>query len=290
MKDLILHDAVRKQLDDFITKPSHAVMLIGPDGSGKRTLSIRLAEALLKLEEADSVLKHPYFLIIEPQNGTISIESVRQLHEHLRLKTVGSANLRRIIVVESAHAMTTEAQNAFLKILEEPPEDTVIILTVSGQKNVLPTIYSRAQHILIKPSSRDKLVGLLVNKGYDEKEVVKAIYLSNGRIGLLKALLEQDSEHPLAAAIKHAKEILISPTYMRLIEIESLAKDKQKIHIFLEALQRISRAALQQSSSSGREKDIKKWHSILKSVFNTQKLLDKNANTKLLLTDLMFNL
>ena len=132
--------------------PSHALMLVGPAGSGKRTLAESLVELVLGLEPGRSA-GHPYALIIEPEEPgkAIGIEAVRQLEKFLALKVPGKAKEHdRAVVLENAHLLTPQAQNALLKTLEEPPAGTVLILTVNHGQSVLPTIRSRAQTVTVE--------------------------------------------------------------------------------------------------------------------------------------------
>lgn len=81
------------------------------------------------------------------------IESIREIIHFLTIQTTKKGELRAV-VVEDAHLMTPEAQNAFLKTLEEPPRDTIIILTAPRDDLLLPTITSRC---LIIPSELQEM-------------------------------------------------------------------------------------------------------------------------------------
>lgn len=290
IKELLLHPSVKRQLDDFTARPSHALMLIGPEGSGKRTLALTLAAKLLGLPESETVLTHPYTLLLVPTENSLSIAAIRHLNERLALKTLGTGSIRRIIIVESAHTLTIEAQNAFLKILEEPPADTVIIMTVVGQRSMLPTVYSRTQQIIIRQLDKEVLLRSFTERGFKQTDAEKAFYVSDGRIGLMHALLQQDKNHPLIEAIDTAKQLLKLPGFGRLSYVDKISKDKEQINILLEALQRVAHAALVRASERQSDRVIRHWRNTLESIHVTRSMWQKNANPKLLLTDLLLNL
>lgn len=89
--------------------------------------------------------------IVEQEKGTIGIEEVRNLQKKLFLKPLKSPT--KAVVVKNAENLTITAQNALLKSLEEPPENTIIILTVSNKDLLLPTILSRCKIIELKGES-----------------------------------------------------------------------------------------------------------------------------------------
>src|SRR6476661_301276 len=153
MINLVMHPSTQTQLEHFIARPAHAVLLTGPAGIGKTALAEAMAAEIL----GRSLESYPYYQMVRPDGLSISIEAVRQLQKFLMLKTTGQQPIRRIVVVEHAHTMTTEAQNAFLKLLEEPPADTLLILTANSARSLMPTILSRAQQISINAPAESQL-------------------------------------------------------------------------------------------------------------------------------------
>jgi len=273
----------------FIDTPSHAVQLIAPTGFGKSTVAVTLARALLNLNDKQ-LESYPYFRRFTPDKGNIGIETVRDITTFLKLRTTGQGKIRRVIVIESADSMTIEAQNAILKLLEEPPADTVIIMTVSVETHMLSTITSRSQRILLHSPDRQATVTFFVQHGYSEERVATAYLMSGGLVGLMHAILTSDTEHPLVQAIDQAKTILKSDTFERLAMVDEIAKEKQ-VDQLLFALKQTSQAALTHAASqSGRDAAVRRWHSVLRYVHRAEKLHASSAQPKLLLTDLFLNL
>jgi len=100
------------------------------------------------------------FLAVSPdEKGTIGIEEIRNLKYFLWQKP--TASFKRMVIIESAQAFTVEAQNAALKIVEEPPEHSLIIFLAKTAEDLLPTLNSRLQKIYFPETSKKSGVGEL---------------------------------------------------------------------------------------------------------------------------------
>jgi DNA polymerase-3 subunit delta' len=284
---LILHESTRAQLESFMARPAHALLLVGPTGIGKTAVAEALGSHLLATPNLGI---YPYYLAIRPQNGSISIDAIRELQNFLRLKTIGEHPFRRLALIEHAQMLTTEGQNAFLKLLEEPPADTVIILTADSSRGLLPTILSRAQTIAITAPTEDQLKALLDKSDKSVEAGKQAYFLSGGLPGLLSAMLQDEAEHPLLASVALAKQLLQKSIFERLVAVDTLAKDKQAAAQLVDSLERIARAGLAGAAAKQSRPLITRWHVIRKSCLEARKSLHSNANTKLVLDNLFFRL
>lgn len=288
--DLLLHPRTKLQLTNFLSKPSHGVILTGSEGSGKRTLAMTLACGLLDVKDATKLLDYPYYSELDPESSGITIDEIRSLQKLLTLKTPTGTrgNLRRVITILDAQRMQTEAQNALLKNLEEPPLDTAIILTASGG-NLLPTIYSRLQTIEVLPVSQEMAVTYFTSKGVGAAKLAGSYALSQGQAGLLSTLLN-DEEHKLKNWVTIAKQLIGGTLSERLIKVDELGKDKSDLKYLIDALQRIAHAALSKASLEGNKLAVQRWRKIMTKAQDTSQAYDNNANPKLLLDDLFLNL
>lgn len=286
MKDLVLHPLTRRQLEAFAAKPSHALILIGPTGSGKRTLALRLAETVLQLPDG-GFSTHPYALLITPETDgkAIGIEAVRNLEQFLSLKVPGKAEHDRAVVIEDAHLLTTEAQNALLKMLEEPPLGTLIILTVNHEQGVLPTIRSRAQSVPVGRLDRPALDIHFKTQGFEKTAIDRAYAISGGLPGLMDALLNE-SEHSLIQATDYARRLLSQSAYERLTLVDELAKQRPLAIDVTAILQQMAHVALQTASGPA----AKKWQSVLRAGYEAGEALSNSGQPKLVLTRLMLSL
>jgi len=116
---------------------AHGHALIGPENSGK----MGLLELFLKNFIPVDSMVHPDIRVIEPQDDVITINTIREARSWLSLTPLAAD--KKVLIINRAHTLNKEAQNAFLKILEEPSERTFIFLLLNHAKRILPTVYSR---------------------------------------------------------------------------------------------------------------------------------------------------
>ena len=285
MDKLLLHPTTEHQLKALLQSKPHAVLISGAEGVGKQMIAEHFVAQLFGPNST------PRLLHISPQTSGVGIEEVRKIRDFLHRKTTGTASIRRIVLVSNAHAMTTEAQNALLKTLEEPPADTMIILTASDPTALKQTIRSRTQQLLVLPVSLVSAEEYFKQLGgYKQQSVPAAYYMSDGRVGLLKAILEGSAEHGLVTAIAQAKEILKMSTYQRLLQVDALAKEKELLALLLQGLERVVISGLRQAANTENEKSIRKFYNLSKLVQSTQDALSKNVNAKIVLTELFIQM
>jgi len=285
--NILIHPQTEEALEKLLRDSPHAILFSGNEGAGKTYVAKVFSATSLGLSSIDTLENYPYFRIISPHNTVISIEQIRNLQKFLQLKTPGVQSVRRVIIIEDAGSMNTEAQNALLKTLEEPPDDTVIILTAPSTQKLKATIYSRVTAIPVLPVSKGHAEEYFQNS--PAEKLRKAFAISGGQAGLLSALVN-DAEHPLIKHIDEAKELLSASKYERLKMVEELAKQKPDIPTLLYALKIICIAALNNAARKNEHSQITRWHSSLKLIYNTESALQHNPNTKLLLTSLLLQL
>lgn len=285
MEQFVLHPLTRQQLEAFQASPHHAVQLIGPAGSGKASLAIELASALLETESSNFI-SYPYKMHVQPEAGkAIGVEKVRELEHFLSLKVPTSQQANRVIIFENAQLMTEEAQNALLKTLEEPPEKTIIILTVSQSQALLPTVISRLVSLQVHKPDKAALEEHFLGKRHGTERIAKAYAISGGLPGLMHALLESEV-HPLLRATETARQLLRQSTFERLSQVDSLAKDKNYARNVCFILQQMAHAALQNANGIA----ARKWQLVLAHSYQANEALQQNASPKLALTNLLLHL
>jgi DNA polymerase-3 subunit delta' len=210
----------------------------------------------------------------------------------VKLKLPANARNWRIILIENAHNLTNESQNALLKLLEEPPQQTIFLLTAQSLEKILPTIRSRTQQLTLTLPSQPAIKAFFQSRGHEETVVQQASMMSGGLPGLTAAILEND-EHPLKDALQTAKMLLKSTQFERLCYVDSLAKDKPKTLQLLFVLQHMARAATAQgarASDGSATKRIKQWHRVQKAAYEAEQAYAVSAQAKLTLTNLMLSL
>jgi len=105
---------------------------------------------------------HPDFIRIQPAGPFIKIDQIRTLCQTLAMKPYEAKV--RVVLISNAQMMNPAAGNALLKMLEEPPVRTILILVTSHPADLLPTIVSRCQQIHFLPISHENLVAALVRR------------------------------------------------------------------------------------------------------------------------------
>lgn len=178
----------------------HAILLTGPDKVGKFTILKKLAQ-ILQCEDGnlESNLcrqidegNHLDTFLFEDDGEKIKIEEIRRLKENLNLSTQSNW---KIVVIQNIERMTIPAANSLLKILEEPPNRVLFLLSASHEMNLLDTIISRCRVYRAGCCSVDEMHNHLKQE-YTEIEdyyLSRACEFSAGHIGKAMNLIE-DSE------------------------------------------------------------------------------------------------
>jgi DNA polymerase-3 subunit delta' len=290
MDELLIRNQTASDIQNIVQGNAHAILLSGPEGAGKITLGRSLIVQRLGLSGPSMLAKHPYYKEVTPIKGTIGIDDIRDLQRFLQLKTTGNQSWRRAVLIADSDRMTIEAQNALLKSLEEPPNDTALVLTAQGTLNLKPTIYSRVQRLEVLPIDIKEAVTYFSAQGYDVAEIEKAYAISGGYAGLLTALISEDQDHVLYQQIDLVKNILTREVFERLKEVDTIARQKQQLPLFFQSCRLIYSAALKNATEKGDKLRINYLIRSLKSVYAAEAALGSNPNVKLLLTNLMLNI
>ena len=192
---------------------SHAYIFVGPPQVGKTALALNLAQGVNCLATVDAQpcgecgqcqriaqMRHPDVQIVERDAGAtrlgprteIGIDQVREVQHAAALRPYEGTC--RVFIFQDADAMSAEASNALLKLLEEPPDSVLLVLLTNESESILPTILSRCQRIDLNPLPVDTVAAELQRVAdMPFKEAIELAQLSGGRLGwALKAA--QDPE------------------------------------------------------------------------------------------------
>lgn len=193
----------------------HAFLIGGPLGSGKSVLATEIAAAVncerkndfahslpcRKCESCRRIFEGNYpdvkILSRTKDRATLGVEAVKDFREDMFLSSTESDY--KIYIIDDAESMTPEAQNALLKVLEEPPKSVMIILLAKECDRILTTIKSRAQYISMSRFDDERLASLLLSesaearnlKALDEERFLSLIKSADGRLGLAKKLINK---------------------------------------------------------------------------------------------------
>lgn len=190
----------------YSKKLSHSYFFIGEEDLGKR----EIAEEFVKLlncktdsrgynpcntcSSCRAIEKKicPDFEIIEGEKKEIKISEIRKICEKLNLKPYNS--LFKTVIIDNAERLNKEAQNALLKTLEEPWENSILILISSQPEKLVPTIISRTQIIKFFNVSENRIKEYLKEQGLSEEKIKDYLFYSESKPGKIKNFLKNPEE------------------------------------------------------------------------------------------------
>jgi len=151
-------------------------------------------------------LADPYKIVRYEKPGSISIEEVRNAQRSLFYTPVEGKV--KVLIVQDPEKMSIEAENCFLKTLEEPPRNSLLIFLSSEPEKLLPTIVSRCQRIRFKRMS-EELITKRLEKDFDipEKKALHYARLSEGSLGLSLSLVQGEKEEVRLKGVEFLKII-----------------------------------------------------------------------------------
>ena len=225
----------------------HAYLFCGPPGLGRRTLALRLAQALNCTRPISAgipcgqcrdckqiaAMQHPDMNVIEPTDkelnpdpsGIIRVEQIRNLQKTFNLKPYQSKY--RVALFLRFEKANDNAANALLKTLEEAPAHAILLLTADNPEQLLPTIVSRCEILRLRPLSVSAIEADLLERGVDEERARLLSHISGGRPGYARkliddiTLLEKREER-----LDDLQTLLPAPRVAKFSYADKLSKDK----------------------------------------------------------------
>lgn len=231
----------------------HAFLFLGIEGVGKKTTAMAFAMACNCSAQTPDVgpcgccspcrkIKsgnHPDIILIEPSGPFIRIDQIRSLCNTLALKPYEARY--RVVIISQAQAMNPAAGNALLKMLEEPPDRTVLILTALQTSDLLPTIVSRCQHVRFNPIPQDQIEALLIEQYgtlHDDAKIIST--LANGSVSKARSMIRQTHTANWIRRriwlINEVESLSIRPIGSRLAFAAKLSERKEAVADSLEVM------------------------------------------------------
>jgi DNA polymerase-3 subunit delta' len=269
----------------------HAWLITGPSGIGKATFAFALGRMLLGATHADSpagrrvsAATHADLLVVERgfdekrqrYRSEIVADDVRPINAFLR-RTAAEGGWR-VVIVDGAEWMNRSAANAVLKILEEPPPATILLLTSSAPGRLLPTIRSRCRKLALEPLNARAMQAVLrsVAPAAGPGELERVTALAHGAPGRALALLA-DANGEIARCVERVCEGVTALDGYEVAEM--VLRKEYGFDLFFSLLSDRLQAAARQAALSGSAHGLasaRAWEALVRLYGETERFnLDK---------------
>ncbi len=287
-------DSLKQSLNN--KKFAHSVLLCGEGGTGTNYLARLLAADYLYAGEKDEIAKRngtqqvlsnnsPEYIVIEGTgaNGDIPVELIRTARKDIFGTSLSAGG--RVVHIKKAQNLNAFSANALLKVLEEPPENVLFILTAASQSAVLPTLRSRCNVYTVTAPSEGECAEYL-QKAFKNTNGIKerSAQLANifaGKIGLCTyCIAEKEGAETLEDATKIKDALYEKNKYKALCKISKYEKDKQSARVMLDMLAQLCAADLRRFTGKDTAGIAAKT---IKNCGEAKRLLNRNVNIKTVL-------
>jgi DNA polymerase III subunit delta' len=242
---LVGHEWAVQMLKEHLTHASvrHAYLFSGPPGLGRRTLALRLAQALNctqpvgpaepcgKCRTCQQIERMQYadlaVIQADKEGGTLKVEQIRAIRQSLVLKPYqGHYRVALFLRFQEANA---NAANALLKTLEEAPAHVILILTADTPEQLLPTIVSRCEVLRLRPLPIERVEDSLKERGADQETARFLAHISGGRPGYALRLMQDKPALAFRAQrLEDVQNLLVSNRRERFAYAERLTDRRKK--------------------------------------------------------------
>ncbi|MEE1341658.1 MAG: DNA polymerase III subunit delta' [Lachnospiraceae bacterium] len=233
-----------------LEKISHAYILNGEKGTGKKTIAQVIAQAIQCEEKTGDACGHcescvqaegknqPDIIWVTHQKpNSIGVEDIRtQINQDILVKPYKSQY--KVYIVDEAEKMTVEAQNALLKTMEEPPHYGVIILLTTNADKFLPTILSRCMLFNMKPIE-DKLIEDYLEQHFstDPQQRSFCVQFAQGNLGKAIRLVSSEEFQAIKEDCIHLLKYMREMEVYEIIDaVKNLTKYKLQINDYIDLM------------------------------------------------------
>ncbi len=276
---LVSNEKLKKELTRAAeeSKPLHAYMFCGAEGSGKRTAALAFAaqivgadkQRVLKRTCADVIFVEP-----EPDKKTVSVDIIRKMRADAFVSPTES---KRKVYIINGDALGAAGQNALLTVLEQPPSFSVFIIVCLSREKMLSTVVSRCSVYDMEYVGENEGAQFLKTKfaSFSIDELKMFVRASQGNLGLAMSMAGDKGFIKLVEFCeKTALCVANGDKYTVLADITKLSKDKQKLKKFLSLLLTYFRD-ITVYNISGSDSMLVFYSSILKNASDFAKINDE---------------
>jgi DNA polymerase III subunit delta' len=247
---------------------------------------------------------HPDIIRIQPIGPFIKIGQIRALLQTLAMKPYEA--ITRVAILSEAQAMNAAASNALLKILEEPPSRSMLVLTATQKSDLLPTIVSRCQHVGFNPIPDEKIAAWLKNKhGLEQQAADILAVMANGSFSRAQMMVKNNWLQRRKWVIEEMAHLSLQPISHLFALAEKLSKEKEALAQSLEIIKVwfrdliinqydagkiINRDVADKIETASQKNNLSDLLSKVDAVQKTQNRLAANTNLRLTLESLLIQL
>ncbi len=218
---------------------SHAILIEGDRGVGKKTLAKAVCKLIMcqgngaPCDSCSACIKiekqiHPDIFEVTPsgKSNTIGVKEIEAIKHNIFIKPNDSDY--KIFIIQDAERMNVNAQNAMLKMIEEPVDDTFFIFTSKNSHALLPTVLSRVTVYRVSPAQNEEVMKELVRRFPEksESELKEAAQLSCGNIGVAVELAKGEGREIYTDAVKVLKSLVSSDRALLCVNLGRYSKKK----------------------------------------------------------------
>ncbi len=279
----------------------HAIIIEGEKGSGKRSLAGIIAKYGVCTSQGarpcgvcPGCIKaegniHPDIVTADGNNsGELNIEAVRRIRTDAYIKPNEAPN--KVYILLNCERMLPAAQNAFLKVLEEPPQNVMFIMTALSAANLLQTVRSRSRIMTLYPPSVEEAVEVLKRLSPDTpaEAAEQAALEAGGNIGVSLELIASGGEEERKTAEEILRAVPLTTEYPLMLLTNGIAKNRTFAIGVLDRLSSLCaecvRASLGATDASSTAKDIakaftrKRLMKLQNSILRARNVLNINVN------------
>jgi len=268
---LTIQAAIMERLTESIKRKrlAHAYLFYGPEGSGKEAVALELAKAVNCRNDETipcnacvscnkiSTLNHPDIKYIFPTASNWTVDDIKERIKQKARNPFGGIDLsghttiqiaqvrelkteakfapyeaeKKVYIVSDAEKMTRESSNAFLKILEEPPANLLIILTTTNLDLLLDTIRSRCQLIYFHPLRFKEALSVVKVYQPVTAQVEKVVHLGEGNLVKIFKELETDEDDKRMVMYSYMQALLAEDELQIFTTIDEIVKARDKNYL-----------------------------------------------------------
>ena len=244
-KDLNIQSLVKERFSKNFAngRLAHAYLFYGPEGTGKEAFALEIAKALNCQNESTkpcnqcpsctkiNQLKHPDVKLIIPEAKSWSAQDLQKKYQlksenpYSRIEYTGTTSIsiekirdlkneakytpyegqKKVYIITESEKMTRESANSFLKLLEEPPDNLIIILINKSLSTMLDTIKSRCQIVYFPPLSFEEAISVVSQYRELSEDDQKLVRISQGNLKNIFEVLDQDVDEKTDYRLRFSK-------------------------------------------------------------------------------------